>query len=618
MNNESFCLPGDWNFGCMDNMSDSEANFLFFGNDDGFVSTAKRPNGRNVKVWVHFKGGVPVIRLQWKGGWSEYRPAIDGNGLIKIIYDRYFDEKKESRSNIKDALFHVPNSNDLWNRVKTAMDEYVLYKNNMKTNKNKNMNKKDTIRMNEAQLKRVVAGVVKNILNEYYDKERWSQAEGGYIPNDDEEDFGTAGDNSLLNEISLTDKYDIEKKNGKTNLDYHTYILICRLDPTVRHHYYAGKYCNWLLQKFDISKIRDREYKRSIRVALEQYNDGVKRGILKRHGISSDIGSFKSVEDLVSTMSNIMGGGTQMSQSASNHMDRLKGQYEIVGESENWMIVCPKTFEAERYFGSGTEWCTVANEEYFNSYRKRGDLYITVPKNMDNELKMQFHFNSQSFADFEDCVYGNPKVCIFNVLGDGKEFNEVYEMWSKRSMVFDELYKFVKMSDVEGLLESGKDPYDIFDGVGYDDNGVRKVILNNKYNLIDNKNRLLSPNMWFDGCGNLQPNACIMVRVKHLYNFLDVRTKKLLYDKPVEEWFYDVGDFFNGFALVAIRSSDNIVKYNFINGNGEFLWKKPYEEWFDFVTGFHNGYGRAQFQDVWYKIDTNGNLHDNVTNEKIR
>lgn len=194
MNNESFCLPGDWTCGCMDNMSDSEANFLFFGNDDGFVSTAKRPNGRNVKVWVHFKGGVPVIRLQWKGGWSEYRPAIDGNGLIKITYDRYFDEKKESRSNIKDALFHVPNSNDLWNRVKTAMDEYVLYKNNMKTNENRKMNKKNTIRMNESQLKKVVAGVVKNVLNEYYDKERWSQAEGGYIPNDDEEDFGTAYD----------------------------------------------------------------------------------------------------------------------------------------------------------------------------------------------------------------------------------------------------------------------------------------------------------------------------------------------------------------------------------------------------------------------------------------
>lgn len=166
MNNESFCLPGDWNCGCMDNMSDSEANFLFFGNDDGFVSTAKRPNGSNVKVLVHFKGGVPVIRLQWKGGWSEYRPAIDGNGLIKITYDRYFDEKKESRSNIKDALFHVPNSNDLWNRVKTAMDEYVLYKNNVKINENRKMNKKQTIKLDESKLKEIVKESVKNVINE--------------------------------------------------------------------------------------------------------------------------------------------------------------------------------------------------------------------------------------------------------------------------------------------------------------------------------------------------------------------------------------------------------------------------------------------------------------------
>lgn len=154
----------------MDNMSDSEANSLFFGDDDGFVSTAKRPNGRNIKVWVHFKGGVPVIRLQVKGGWSEYRPALDGNGLIKITYDRYFDEKKESRSNIKDALFHVPNSNDLWNRVKTAMDEYVLYKNNMKINENIKMTRKQTIRLNESQLKRVVTESVKKILNERFNE----------------------------------------------------------------------------------------------------------------------------------------------------------------------------------------------------------------------------------------------------------------------------------------------------------------------------------------------------------------------------------------------------------------------------------------------------------------
>lgn len=174
MNNESFCLPGDWTCGCMDNMSDSEANFLFFGNDDGFVSTAKRPNGRNVKVWVHFKGGVPVIRLQWKGGWSEYRPAIDGNGLIKIIYDRYFDEKKESRSNIKDALFHVPNSNDLWNRVKTAMDEYVLYKNNVKINENRKMNKKQTIKLDESQLMWIVNESVKKILQEKYSYTKFS------------------------------------------------------------------------------------------------------------------------------------------------------------------------------------------------------------------------------------------------------------------------------------------------------------------------------------------------------------------------------------------------------------------------------------------------------------
>lgn len=410
------------------------------------------------------------------------------------------------------------------------------------------------------------------------------------------------GDNSLLNEITIHDKYTIEKENGKTNLDYHTYMVICQLDPTVRSHYYAGKYCNWLLKKFDVRKIGDNEYKRRIRVALEQYNDGVKRGILKRHGISNDIGSFKSVEDLVSTMSNVMGGGIQMSQSASNHMDKLKGQYEIVGESENWMIVWPKTFEAERYFGSGTEWCTVANEEYFNSYTKRGDLYITVPKNMNNKLKMQFHFKTNSFADFEDNVYDNPKVCIFNVLGDGKEFDEVCEMWSKRSMLFDELYQFVKISDVEGLLESGKDPSDIFDGVGYSYNGVRKVILHHKYNLIDDKNRLLLPNMWFDWCSEFSGGFAI-VSLGNKFNFIDT-DGNVLSDK----WFDGCGDFQEGLAVVVLGANQN-----FITMDGRMLSK----QWFDWCGGFKEGFAKVQLGGKLYKIDKDGKLYDEKTSQPI-
>ena len=380
----------------------------------------------------------------------------------------------------------------------------------------------------------------------------------------------------LLNEITIYDKYGIEKKNGKTNLDFATYSKICTLDPTsivVNNQRQAGKFCNWLLQRFDPERLSDTQYCRQVRNALEQYGDGIKKGILKRYGVNTDIGSFKTIDALLDTMKSVMGSNTtDVSMSISNAMEKLKGQYEIIGENPNWYIVIPKTFEAERFFGSHTEWCTVANSDYFNSYTRRGPLYITFPKNGDNKLKMQFHFPSDSFGTYEDEVYRNPKACIYNVLGDGEEFNEVCAMWEKVSASFKK-YTFVKNSEVPGLLAQGKKPEEIFDwidGKSYDE--LHCVGLNNKYNLINTKGELLSPNLWF---GN-------------------------------------VWDFSDGYARVILND-----KYNFINTNGELLWKKPVNQWFDSVCNFYNGYAQVALNGDRYKLRKDGVLCDFYTKEPL-
>lgn len=54
----------------------------------------------------------------------------------------------------------------------------------------------------------------------------------------------------LLSEVTIQQKYDIESKNGKTNLSFDEYRNICLTDPTYnRQKDIVGKYTNWLLAK---------------------------------------------------------------------------------------------------------------------------------------------------------------------------------------------------------------------------------------------------------------------------------------------------------------------------------------------------------------------------------
>ena len=396
----------------------------------------------------------------------------------------------------------------------------------------------------------------------------------------------------LLNEISIYDKYGIEKQKGKTNLDYKTYTMICSIDPTsqvVNNQRQTGKYCNWLLQRVDPEEVFDLNYRHRIKVALEQYNDGVKRGILKRYGVSSDIGSFKTVDSLMSTMQEVMGNSANVSVSTSNAMEKLKGQYEIIGESPNWYIVIPKTFEAERFFGSHTEWCTVANSDYFNGYTRRGPLYITFPKNGDNKLKMQFHFSTNSFASYDDEVYKNPKVCIYNVLGDGDEFDEVCGMWKKASAAFAN-YTFVKLSEVPELLKHVERLNEVFDYVYANNSTFITVGLNGRYNVVkktESGYELLSPNKWFYNIHGFFNNEVgkdsFVVEVgNERYNALNANGE-LLFNEDV----INLGKVYYGWAVVRL-DHDTTHKWNYINEQGQLLLTQNVFN----VKDFDQGYGK--------------------------
>ena len=216
-----------------------------------------------------------------------------------------------------------------------------------------------------------------------------------------------------LNEISIADKYELEKSKGKTQLSFDLFDKLCKLDPTTTQNK-VGKLSNWILAKYNPNVNLD-----DLRVALEWYADGIKRNILQREGVSSDINSYKSYNEFLSVMHNKMNSDDIiLSNSELNNRNKLEGQFEIVGTTSKFEIIKILTFDAERYFGSGTKWCTVANRKYFNSYSKRSPLYIVYPKDGNNDYKMQFHTKSESFADKDDNVHKTITACIFSIFDE--------------------------------------------------------------------------------------------------------------------------------------------------------------------------------------------------------
>lgn len=166
-----------------------------------------------------------------------------------------------------------------------------------------------------------------------------------------------------LNEITIQQKY--EKEKERTKWDGREFDMICKADPTYNQtNGNVGKYTNWLL-----SRLESIEDLAQVKTPLEWFADGVKRGIMNRYGIPTDINKFRSVQEFVDAMKGLMStDDNKMSQSEYNNRSKLKGQYEVVGSNEYYDVIRPFTFEAERYFGGGTEWCTVGNEDYFDDY----------------------------------------------------------------------------------------------------------------------------------------------------------------------------------------------------------------------------------------------------------
>ena len=424
----------------------------------------------------------------------------------------------------------------------------------------------------------------------------------------------------LLNEISIRDKY--KKEQGRTKWNADDFQLICQSDPTYNMDKdIVGKYTNWLL-----NKLNSIEQLQQVRIPLEWYADGMKRGILQRIGVPTDINKFKTINEFIETMNSVMHGdnNNQMSQSEYNNRKKLDGQFEIVGENADYEVIVPKTFVAERYFGSGTEWCTVANELYFDFYIKKGNLYIFYPKNGDKKLKMQFHIESNSYATYDDKVYDTPSKCV-RMLYSGNEdkINTTLALCQKvfKDKISEALMINVTFDKVQALLDKGYEPDDIFDYVEYFINGYKVVRLNDKFNWISKDNRLVSHEKWFDSVYNFTQNGYANGWINETKYIVDTNgnvyyvtldnAHELLYKGFGHNVIFDdVYDFVNGYAMVQLND-----KWNWISKDNRLV---SHEQWYDWCDDFNkNGYAKSKIDNKTYNIDTNGQILEEITFDNV-
>lgn len=176
------------------------------------------------------------------------------------------------------------------------------------------------------------------------------------------------------------------------NIDDDTFDFIISLDPTVNK-----KYSRWLLNLYSNNRLNKFDYF-SIPDLLKEF-DSIKSSLEIK-----DILKYKSVKELKDTINNVELTHRQIvrNNTKNKHNCDLTKESIYYGVIDNFHIYVPLTYEASCKLGRNTNWCTATTESdtSYNSYLNEfgGNYFILINVDDDN-IKCQFHYNSEQFVD---------------------------------------------------------------------------------------------------------------------------------------------------------------------------------------------------------------------------
>ena len=280
--------------------------------------------------------------------------------------------------------------------------------------------------------------------------------------------------------------------------------------------------------------------------------------------------------------------------------------------SKDYRVVPILSEEQAKRYGKYTSWCITHGS--YSSYAKNGSRFYFCLKNGFENVKKEtgdgcpLDDYGLSMVSVLIDMDGEPTIITtrWNHEHDGENNERLHTAEQVQEILGVNFYKtfkpytkeelkelgIVSFDEAKERLESGEDPFNIFQNVHKINDGFSKVQLNDKMNLIDKNGKLLF-DKWFDWISDFN-DGFSKVQLNDKMNLID-KNGKLLFDK----WFYWISYFNNGFSKVQLNG-----KWNFIDKNGKLLSDK----WFDWISDFNNGFSKVQLNDKVNFIDKNGKL----------
>ena len=297
-----------------------------------------------------------------------------------------------------------------------------------------------------------------------------------------------------------------------------------------------------------------------------------------------------------------------MEQAYKSERERLSST-DFGEMNTSYSVVKINKFKEASEYGKYTPWCVTHEIKAFNDYTNNGicifyfclkDGFESIPEKIGENCPLDEYGLSMLAVCVDEngecktitCRWnhnngGNDNVMSTEELSRllGVNFYEVF----KPSTVFKE-----KLEKALSLAKKGD--FSGFDNIdNFDKNGLAKVELNDKFNLIGTNGNFLSK-QWFDNITDFDENGIAQVSLNHKWNLIDINGNFLS-----QQWFDYVYCFDkNGIAKVYLNHKCNLIDTN---------CKLVSQQWFDYVSNFdENGIAKVMLNNKYNFIDVNGNL----------
>lgn len=196
-------------------------------------------------------------------------------------------------------------------------------------------------------------------------------------------------------------------------------------------------YLHWIVNNYKKKNFRQEDHAR-IKSTLQNFHQ------YKNRLEKKDINGYKSLSEIQDAVEPYVGFASSNKESKSNK--KVEGA-DLLFSKNGVTVHHVKTKAAACRYGSGTQWCTAADENnMFNDYNKDGPLYVVQTP---DKRKYQFHFQSNQFMNEND-----EQINVGELFKKHPELHDVKEFHGDHVPSSFPTYNYKNFGPVRDLIKS--------------------------------------------------------------------------------------------------------------------------------------------------------------------